>query len=548
MIRDNLRFEIARPDGRRRCLAAVALFAVLASAGALRADNVPRVVTVAAASPLLEIKIMVASGSAADPKGKEGLSEMTAKMILEGGCGDASNPITKEKIAEITRPWGEGATPRVLADKEATTFSVTVPESVLDTFIRTVLSPMFLRPLFLQTELDRLRQEQLVQVSSVIRYEEIEELGLAAIDHYVHDGTGYAHLPEGSVQGLKAITRADLEALYRARYRPENLTIGISSGKKEWADKITNALKSLPSGEGTPRAAVDPPQPVRGRHLVIVSVPNADSTGIHAAFPISVTRSDPDYWPLYVANVYFGTHRDGFSHLYDEIRQKRGYNYGDYSYIEHFEGRPIFLFPPFNTPRRYQYFSIWVRPVAHRYTQHLLKAITYELEQFVSTGLTPEQVDLSKNKAKVLYLNLAETVGRILAARLDDQFYHQEPGYLDAYLQKIDAVTPEQVNAAIRKHLQVRNIKYLVVTDDSEATRLADNVGADRPASGKKPAEYQLESTEKEGKKFFLVSEDWLDILRKDAAWESYPLSIGRENIRIVPVEKLFETGAFVAP
>jgi zinc protease len=530
------------------CLVAILLVAAPASTRLLWAEHIPRVVSLAAASPLLEIKIMVKSGSAADPQGKEGLSAITAKMILEGGYGDASNPTMKEKIAEMTRPWGDGAKPRVLADKEVTTFSMTVPESVLDTFIRTVLSPMFLKPLFLQAELDRLREEQLLQVSSVIRYEEIEALGLAAIDHYVHDGTGYAHLPEGSVQGLKAIGRADLEAFYRAHYQPGSLVIGISSAKKEWSDKLTAALKSLPAAEGAPKTEVGAPAPVKGRYLVVVSVPNADSTGIHAAFPISVTRTDPDYWPLYVANVYFGTHRDSFSHLYEEIRQKRGYNYGDYSYIEHFEGRPIFLFPPFNTPRRYQYFSIWVRPVAHQYAHHLLKTITYELQQFISSGLNAEQVELSKNKAKVLYLNLAETVGRILAARLDDQFYRQEPGYLDAYLQKIDAVTPEQVNNAIRKHLQVDNIKYLVVTDDSEATRLADSIGAGKPAPGKNPREYQLETTEKEGKKLFLVSEDWLDILRKDAAWESYPLNIARDHIRIVPVEKLFETGVFIAP
>lgn len=32
-------------------------------------------------------------------------------------------------------------------------------------------------------------------------------------------------------------------------------------------------------------------------------------------------------WPLYVANVYLGTHRDSFGQLYQKIREERGYNY-----------------------------------------------------------------------------------------------------------------------------------------------------------------------------------------------------------------------------
>src|SRR5205814_1215531 len=104
-----------------------------------------------------------------------------------------------------------------------------------------------------------------------------------------------------------------------------------------------------------------------------------------------------------------GTHRDEFSHLFEVIRAERGYNYGDYSYIEHFEGRPENLFPPFDTPRRFQYFSLWARPVAHKYVPHVLRALTWELERFVDVGLDDAQCALAKNKAKILYLSLAET-------------------------------------------------------------------------------------------------------------------------------------------
>ena len=175
------------------------------------------------------------------------------------------------------------------------------------------------------------------------------------------------------------------------------------------------------------------------------------------------------------------------------IRADRGYNYGDYSYIEHFEGRPFFLFPPPNSPRRHQYFSLWIRPVQHDYAHHLLKAMTWELENFIRTGLIEEQCELAKNKARVLYLGLAETTARLLGYRLDDDFYALSSGYLDDYLKNVDTVSCREVNAAIRKYLQAANLKYVIVTDDERAAKLAEEIAAGGPAWGKAPADYQIE-------------------------------------------------------
>jgi len=245
-----------------------------------------------------------------------------------------------------------------------------------------------------------------------------------------------------------------------------------------------------------------------------------------------------------VANVWLGTHRDSFSHLYQVMREERGHNYGDYSYVEYFEGRPLYLFPPTNTPRHYHYFSIWIRPVGNEYAHYLLKALTWELDNLIRNGLTVEQVEAAKNKARVLYLSLAENVDRLVGYRLDDEFYGLTPGYLDQYLARIDAVTPEAVNAAIRKYLQTENIRYVVITDQGLAAKLADDIANNRNASGKTPKQYQLDSEQREGVEYWLVPEGRLKILQQDALWEAYRLDIPRSNIRIIKAEQMFETAA----
>ncbi|MEE9236014.1 MAG: hypothetical protein V3U28_11305, partial [Candidatus Acidoferrales bacterium] len=214
------------------------------------------------------------------------------------------------------------------------------------------------------------------------------------------------------------------------------------------------------------------------------------------------------------------------------------------SYIEHFEGRPFNLFPPTNSPRRYQYFSIWIRPVQHDYVHHLLRALTWELENFVRTGLSEEQCALAKNKARVLYLSLAETPGRLLGYRLDDAFYGMEPGYLGGYLENIDAVSCAQVNAAIKNYLQAENLRYVIITHKDEAPKLAAAIAAGDAAWGKSPLDYRIDVVEEGGKKIYQVPADKLDLLRRDAAWAHHWLDIPRDRIRIVPAETLFRTAA----
>ena len=57
------------------------------------------------------------------------------------------------------------------------------------------------------------------------------------------------------------------------------------------------------------------------------------ATAVSAGFPTRVTRKDDDWYPLLVANSYLGEHRTFNGVLMNELRGKRGLNYGDYSYI-----------------------------------------------------------------------------------------------------------------------------------------------------------------------------------------------------------------------
>jgi zinc protease len=496
----------------------------------------PRVATLDSRAPLVTMRVMITHGSTSDPTGKEGLAAITADAVTDGGFRRDNDVVTKEELAEQTVPWGSGARPTVFTSSRATTFFFTAPRDVIGRYVREILRPMLTQPVFEAKEIDRLKNETLSQISS-LRSEDLEGLGLATIDQYVLAGTGYDHHVLGRETAVQTITRDDVIRFYRDFYRPENAIIGISTTDAAIVDQVREAVRNINRDASTPSPTlpVKTPETFTGRRTLIIEEPNAPAASVHLGFPTVVNRTHADFWPLYIANVWFGVHRDSFGQLYQKIREERGYNYGDYSYIEYWAGRPNSLFQIFNQPREQQYFSMWVRPVKHEHAVHLAKAITYELEQLVRTGLTPAQVDEAKKKARVLYLNLGETVPRLVGARVDDAFYGAERGFLDSYIQSVDAVTVEQVNAALRRHLNTANIKYVIVTSTPHIAATQQQLVSREPVFGKSWTEYEFTKAKlPDGTPVWQVPEAKVPTVQLDAAWAAYPLNIDRVEVRNV--------------
>ena len=360
-------------------------------------------------------------------------------------------------------------------------------------------------------------------------------------------GTRLQHQPFGSDSSLPGLTAGDVKDFYETYYRPANVIVGISTSDPDVKKKVLASVKSLPAGAGAmPKVVVGTAAAISGRKAVVVVEPNAPAAGVHLGFPLSVNRTHPDFWPLYVAHVWLGVHRDSFGRLFQQIRQVRGYNYGDYAYVEHWRGKPSNLFQTYNQPRRQQYFSIWIRPVGHDHAYHLAKAATWELERLIRDGLTDEQVVEAKKKAKILYLNMGETVNQLLAARVDDQFYGMKEGFLDAYIDRLEAVTAAQVNQAIQRHLSVDNVKYVFVTDAAHADGLVAALEGNQPAYGKSLKDYEIKKVAAKGAPaVWQVPEDKLEMLRLDAQWANYRLDV--DSVQKVPVGAVFKTGDFVA-
>ena len=308
--------------------------------------------------PLVAIRVILRVGSQDDPAGKEGLAALTASMVAEGG----SKSRTYDQILAALYPMA--ATVEASCHKEATVFNGVIHRDNLASYIP-IATEMIAEPRFDADDFQRLRNLAIDYVTKYLRGNNDEALGKWTLQTELYKDHPYGHPDMGTAQGLKSITLADVKEFHRRHYSRKALTIALAGGFEPSApERFQNDLAKL-AAEGPMLPALPSPRSLSGLEVTIVEKP-ADSTAISLGFPLDVTRSDEDFYALALANSYLGEHRTFNGKLMQDLRGKRGLNYGDYSYVEDFiqDGQTTFQVP--NNPRRQQYFSIWIRPVPRR--------------------------------------------------------------------------------------------------------------------------------------------------------------------------------------
>jgi zinc protease len=466
-------------------------------------------------SPLVSMRITFNVGSQQDPTGKEGLAALTARLVSEGGSKDFTYSQLLEKLYPIAGAMGGGC------DKEITVFTGQVHQDKLDDFYK-LFADVLLRPRFDNADFERLRQEQLSLVSKRLRGNDDENLGKAVLQQMLYPASHpYGHLDYGTVAGLKSITLDDVKNFYQKNYTKGALSTAVAGGtKNDLVEKLsTEFAAALADGQPT-RPDLPAPSKLQDLEVTIIEKP-AIATAISLGFPLDVTRADDDFYLLAVANSAFGEHRTFNGRLMKNMRGKRGLNYGDYAYIENFIQDGGSTFPIPGTPRRQQFFSIWLRPVPHDKGVFALREAVRELDMLVKNGLTEQEFEATRNFLLHYSKLWVQNQSRRLGYEQDGKFYERK-SLVEELANRLPTMTLEQVNNAIRKRLQADNLAVVLVTDDG--ARLKEQLLSGKPS----PLVYDTQGTPPE-------------IIEEDKVIESWPLKINIDRLKIVPAEELFE-------
>jgi zinc protease len=462
--------------------------------------------------PSIAFKIWFNVGSQNDPKGKEGLANLTSELLSEGGTKERTYSQILKELYPLATGYGSSSS------VEMTIFSgrthIDNISKYYDLFIDQLLNPAFR-----EEDFNRLKQNQITYLETTLRYSSDEELGKAVLYNKIYNGTGYGHITEGTISGLKNISLDDVRSFYKKYFNKNNFVIGLSGNySDELVKKIWSDLGKLPEGEWI---KTDKPviSKIEGLNYTLIEK-KANASAISFGFPIDLLRGSREWYALAIANSWLGEHRNSSSHLYQVIREARGLNYGDYSYIENFPNGGRYSMPPQNVARKSQIFEIWIRPVPNETRLFSFRAALRELKKLVDYGLSKDEFELTKTFLKKYILHYAKNSAEKLGYALDDKFYGLNSSHLTTFRKMMDEITLDEVNSAIKKHLQYNNMEIVFITNETE--KLQNEIVNNTPS----PITYPSSKPE-------IIYQEDRDIL-------IFPVSTVEKKIRTIRVEELF--------
>lgn len=446
------------------------------------------------------------AGSQNDPPGKAGLASITSEMLLHRSIQKSAHNASLQKYFEDETNY------TVQIDKEMTIFRAQVNTEYSYEFYQ-LFKDEILNPTFTEEKLALVKQKVILSLAQALQISTDEELCKATLYQFIFKGTNYETANAGLVETLESITLENVQQFYQTHFTRDNLIVGVGG---QYSLNLVRHIKSdfnnLPSGTNI---APDLPNfnPINGLEIILIEK-NTKFTTISLGFPLHVLRGSRDYYALWLANFWFAQQGGQTGKPNDNLPIR--YN----SRIEFSPGPQNTWFPHCNVARRQQIFEMRIQPVPFDRSQFVLRAGLHALKQFVRNGLSQEQFELARNLIETNYSELMFSTNARLGYQLDDIFYGVSTNFLDSFKDEIDKLTLEDVNQAVKKHLQSENIKIAIFTEDAKSFRqmLMQNKPGPIESSSSKPA--NVEKVEQE------IAE--------------FELSVEPENVWIIPGENMF--------
>ncbi len=314
---------------------------------------------------------------------------------------------------------------------------------------------------FPQNEFDQVKQEQL----AFTEFQRSEPQAVAFIAYQRHlspypkGDPRYVETVDESVAGLKAATLDDVKKFYADFYGADHSEFAVAGDfdEKEVAKLAAELFGGWKSKTSYARLAsvYKNAAPVNQSF----ETPDKANAVFVAGMNLNLRDDDPDYPALLLGNYMLG---GGFlnSRLAVRIRQKEGISYGVGSSLSAgaldksgtFTGNAIYA--PQNVAK-------------------LEAAFKEEIDKVLKDGFTADEVKAAKDgwlqSRQVSRANDNELVGR-----LANYLYLNRKLDWDADLEKkIGALTPEQVQAAMRKHIDPSKLTIMKAGDFAKAAKAA---------------------------------------------------------------------------
>ncbi len=390
--------------------------------------------------PIVSVAIAFQSGSTHDPVGKEGLCRATARMLRRGSEGLSADQV-EEAFDSLGGEFG----------CDASTGSISVHAEVISRNLRpfaSLVTKVLGTPAFDGAEAALFAREAKAEI--VESRDNDRVLASRGFRRALFAGHPYARRVAGSIASLEDLEPSHMRAFYERHMCRKNAVVAVSGDISEPAARELAAelLSGLPEGERIEDEVKDP-EPARGRRLVLIDKQERTQTQMVVGW-LGTHPHDEDHLAWIVGNTSFGG--TFTSRLMQEVRAKRGWSYGANSRVGFDRHRDAFV--------------MWSAPGQADAAACLELEIDL-LETLKRDGLSAEELAFTKNYLERSYAFEIDTARKRVQQRMEEALYDFPEGYHERYLQRLAALSLDEVNAALRARTPHEDLVVTVVATDS---------------------------------------------------------------------------------
>lgn len=313
-----------------------------------------------------------------------------------------------------------------------------------------LLADAALNPDFKQEEFEKEKDLLLTGLKS-------EEKDVSAIADRVEVALAYGkNHPYGEItseETVNNVTLMDVEQFYRSYFVPANAYL-VVIGDVEFEN-----VKELVTKYFTPWSKAVPPSftysdPTDAQYtqINVVDVPNAVQSEVTVENITNLKMKDADYLDALVANRILGGGSQ--ARLFKNLREDKGYTYGSYSGIRDNKYSPM----------RFNAYA----QVRNAVTDSAVVQILEEIDRITSEPVSEEELANAKAKyagSFVMALERPETVANY-ALNIETEGLPKD--FYKTYLERLDAVTVEDVQKAAQKYFSTSNARVVVTGKGSD--------------------------------------------------------------------------------
>ncbi len=402
--------------------------------------------------PMFDLRLTFAAGSSQD-QNHPGIALLTNAMLNEGVAGKDVSAIA-QGFEGLGADFSNGA---------YRDMAVASLRSLSDTDKRTPALKLFAdvvgKPTFPADALVRIKNQLLA--SFEFQKQNPAKLASNELFTQLYGSHPYAHPSEGDAKSLPRLSIEQLRAFHQRAYAAGNAVIAIVGDlSRNEAEQIAAQVSSaLPKGPALAKPA-QPAVPAAG--VTHIDFPSKQTQMFIAQ--LGIDRKDPDFAALSMGNQILGGGSFG-TRLMSEVREKRGLTYGVYSGFTPMQVRGPFLI------------NLQTRAELGDGTLKLVQDI---LRDYLKTGPTQEELDNAKREQAGSFPLSNASNASIVAQLGATGFYDMPLTWMEDFLQQSQALTVEQVKAAMNKHLDAD--KLVIVTAGPKVAQQPLPAPTDKPS------------------------------------------------------------------